>query len=379
MKMKSRKFVVLAIALLLVSATICTAQQSTTPMKNGDVIQMVGSGLGDDAVIDLIQSSGTQFDLSSSGVAGLKKAKVSAKVIAAMKAAEAARLAAAKADAASVAASPAGSQTASAAMQVAPAVAALPPCQAVPVPAAASQQAMAAVTIVAGGNIQPLPPAMTQVAQTGTGPAGSGAGLLSLDKLATSNLSFASLSSKALMFMPQVAVATKLISTFHHAGKPPATTVAMALPGAHAAVVAPPPSFALDVQYGNVVNLNPDEYQPVLVQLTPSSTSFRLVGARQLVQQANGLAPQQGAITEKRVEVKASQLDRGHVTLEPAAPLPPGEYAVVLRAVNAQNAAAASSPAAAQTPSVTPSPASNSQVEYMAWDFSVAAANNPQQ
>jgi hypothetical protein len=380
MKMKSRKSAVLAIALLLVSATICTAQQGTAPMKNGDVIQMVGSGLGDDAVIDLIQSSSTQFDLSSSGVAGLKKAKVSAKVIAAMKAAEAARLAAAKADAASVAASPAGSQTASAATQAAHAATALPPCQAVPVPAAAnSQQAMAAVAIVAGGNAQPLPPAMTQVAQTGTGPAGSGPGLLSLDKLATSNLSFASLSSKALMFMPQVAVATKLIGAFHHAGKPPATTVAMALPGAHAAVAAPPSSFALDVQYGNVVNLNPDEYQPTLVQLTPSSNSFRLVGARQLVQQANGLAPQQGAITEKRVEVKASQLDRGHVTLEPAAPLPPGEYAVVLRAVNAQNATAASSSAAAQTASgATAAPVSNSQVEYMAWDFSVAVASAPQ-
>lgn len=371
--MKSRNLVVLAIALFLAAANVCPAQ-SPAAMKNDDVIQMVGSGLSDDAVIDLIQSSSTEFDLSTKGLAALKKAKVTPKVVAAMKSAEAARQSAAKADTASPAPiSPLAPGASKAA--------ALPPCQPVPAQAVASQPAPN-VSFLAGRNTLPLPGTLTQIAQANasmTGPSGIGPNAQSLQKLATSNLNFASFSSKALMFVPQVAVASKLIGAIHHASKPAGSTVAMALPGAHASSAAPGSSFLVDVQYGNVTGLNPDEYQPALVQLTPSANNFRLVGARQVVPQANGTT-QQSAITEKRIEVKASQLDRGHVTLEPAAPLAPGEYAVVMRPVAVQTAPPASTPTAAQTaPAATPAQASQpSQVEYMAWDFSVSGASTPQ-
>lgn len=376
--MKSRNLVVLAITVFLVIANVCPAQDSA-PMKNDDVIQMVGSGLSDDAVIDLIHSSSTEFDLSTKGLAALKKAKVSAKVLAAMKAAEASRQAAAKAVAASPAPiSPLAPGTSKAA--------ALPPCQPVPAPVVASQPAPN-VSLIAGGNTLPLPGTLTQIAQSNTPMAGSFGttpNAQSLQKLATSNLNFASFSSKALMFVPQVAVATKLIGAIHHTSKPAGSTVALALPGAHAAAAAPAISPIFDVQYGNVTGLNPDEYQPALVQLTPSANNFRLVGARQVAPQANG-AVQQSAITERRIDVKASQLDRGHVTLQPSAPLPPGEYAIVMRSVagqvQAQSSVPASTPAAAQAaPAATVAQASPpSQVEYMAWDFSVSASSIQQQ
>lgn len=369
--MKSRNFVVLAIAVFL--AADVSQAQIPAPMKNDDVIQMVGSGLSDDAVIDLIQSSSTQFDLSTGGVAALKKAKVSTKVVAAMKAAETARKAAAKADAASPAPiSPLAPRTS--------ATATLPPCQ--PVPTAAASQPAPNVSLVADGNTLPLPGTLTQIAQTNTSMAGPGStsNAQSLQKLATSNLSFASFSSKALMFIPQVAVASKLIGAIHHTSKPASTTVALALPGAHAAAAAPVASPIFDIQYGNVTGLNPDEYQPALVQLTPSTNNFRLIGARQVAPQANG-AIQQSAITEKRMDVKSSQLDRGHVTLQPSAPLPPGEYAIVMRSVAVQNAGPTATPATTQAgPTVAPAQASQpSQVEYMAWDFSVSPASTPQQ
>jgi hypothetical protein len=361
--MKAIKIVAVIAAAFMSTAGICHGQQGTAPLKNDDVVQMIGAGLGDEAVIDLIQSSSTQFELSPSALATLKKAKVSARVIAAMKAAEASKQAAAQKGAGNAGA-------ASDARQPALAASSLPPCQPAPSqssnPAAPSAmttvQATPSVNIMAGSGTLPLQPSTAQVAQASSslaGPFANGPSLQSLEKLASSNLNFASLSSKALMFVPQVAVATKLMSTLHHASKPPATTVALGLPGLHAAVAAPTASFFIDVQYENVAGLNPDEYEPALVQLTPSR-NFRLIGARQIVQQADGV-PQQGAITEKRIEVKVSRLDRGHLTLEPPTPLPAGEYGVVFRWVSVRNPVPPSSAGSPQT----------TQPEYLAWDFSV--------
>jgi hypothetical protein len=368
---KSLKHVVVWIAALVLTAGASWGQQGAAPLKNDDVIQMVGAGLGDDAVIDLIQSSSTQFDLSTSSLVALKRAKVSGKVIAAMRGSEAANVAAAKASPASaksVAATvPASAPPWSPAAGAPPAI----------LQQASSQTAVATtqgpqpptVVLLSGGNSLPLQPAMAQAAQVnapGMGTLGSAFNVNSLEKLAMSNMNFMAISSKALMFVPQVAIATKVFSALHHASKPPAVTVAYALPGSHAAVTAPVGSLALDVQYGSVPNLNSDEYEPALVKLTPSKDNWRLLGARQILQQPIG-GQQQGTIVEKKIEIKSTRLDHGHVRIEPAAQLPPGEYAVVLRPLNNQKSQVAESPA----------PQENAQIEYLGWDFSVPSAPGP--
>ena len=110
--MKSLKHLVVLIAALFLTAGVIHGQKGSDPMKNDDVIQMVGAGLGDDAIVDLIQSSSSQFDVSNRALAALKKAKVSGKVIEAMRAAEAANKSTAKAAPAPVTSAMAVAQTA---------------------------------------------------------------------------------------------------------------------------------------------------------------------------------------------------------------------------------------------------------------------------
>lgn len=62
--MKAIRVAVVIVGAFISTARLCLGQQETASLKNEDVIQMVGGGLGDDAVIDLIHSSGTQFNLS---------------------------------------------------------------------------------------------------------------------------------------------------------------------------------------------------------------------------------------------------------------------------------------------------------------------------
>jgi len=355
--MKSLQLMVVLIAALVFAADSARAQQGSAPLKNDDIVQMVGAGLGDDAVIDLIQSSGTQFDLTPSSLVALKKAKVSGKIIAAMKASETARTAAAVVPSAATLTSvptPTG-----------------PPSPNAPVaPAAAPVQQMPVVALVSGGNSLALQPTIAQAAQANApamGPLGSAFNMDSLEKLATSNMNFMSMSSKALMFVPQVAIATKVFSALHHASKPPAVTVVYALPNSHAAVTAPAGPLALDVQYGSVPNLNPDEYEPALVKLTPSKDNWRLLGARQILQQAAG-GQQQGNFVEKRIDTKSTRLDHGHVRIEPSSQLPPGEYAVVLRPLNNHNGNQKSQVGA------NSAALENAQIEYLGWDFSVPPA-----
>lgn len=74
-----RKAIAAAVGLLLVGAPV-----HAETLDNKAVIQLVGVGLGDQAVIAKINSSATQFDTSTDALIALKNAGVSSAVIAAM-------------------------------------------------------------------------------------------------------------------------------------------------------------------------------------------------------------------------------------------------------------------------------------------------------
>ena len=66
-------------------------------------------------------------------------------------------------------------------------------------------------------------------------------------------------------------------------------------------------------------------------------------------------------IDEERTPLQATRLERGHLQLEPAAPLPPGEYGLVLRPTRADKPKKGVSQTGAEQ-----------SVFYSVWDFSVA-------
>lgn len=89
----SRLAVIAGLLLASSAGSTCLAQPAEGPadgadsagvLANADVVQMLRSGLGDDAVIAAIQKARTQFDLGSSSLAELRYAGVSDRVIVAM-------------------------------------------------------------------------------------------------------------------------------------------------------------------------------------------------------------------------------------------------------------------------------------------------------
>ncbi len=96
------------------------------------------------------------------------------------------------------------------------------------------------------------------------------------------------------------------------------------------------PSFS--VNFSNVTGVNPDEFEPALVKLTPSQNSCRIVGATEGKEDAasNPAADWQiySSFLEERVAVKSQKSAKGQYQITPASSLMPGEYAIVLRPVS---------------------------------------------
>jgi hypothetical protein len=86
--MRLTKIASVTIAIFLI-LTPLTAQQSTAPLTNADVVKMVKAGLAETTIVAAIAAHDTQFDLSSSGLQALSQGGVSSKVIRAMLAADA--------------------------------------------------------------------------------------------------------------------------------------------------------------------------------------------------------------------------------------------------------------------------------------------------
>jgi hypothetical protein len=109
-------------------------------------------------------------------------------------------------------------------------------------------------------------------------------------------------------------------------------------PASAMTVAAKRPSFY--VTYGDVPGLNPDEWAPVLVRLAPVGSGWRFVSA--LVGPPGAASRTDADWAVKRglvhLEMRGSiaGVMRGTVRLTLAAPLDPGDYAVVIRPVFVQ-------------------------------------------
>jgi hypothetical protein len=123
------------------------------------------------------------------------------------------------------------------------------------------------------------------------------------------------------------------------------------------------PSFL--AVFKDVPGLNPEDLAPVLVRLTPAASGVRLIAAlRGRADQASRTDPDWDVVHDLKqdiVRTDLQKLDRGDMRLTPAADLPPGEYAIVLRLASKRKVAG----------SAVLGPDGEGRVFSVAWDFAV--------
>jgi hypothetical protein len=89
-----------------------------------------------------------------------------------------------------------------------------------------------------------------------------------------------------------------------------------------------------EIKYASIPGLDPDEFEPALVKVAPSPNSLRLIGSIKTKKRESGEAARcELKVVEDRVSAKITRVARGHAELAPSAPLPPGDYAIVLRPI----------------------------------------------
>ncbi|HKF51905.1 MAG TPA: hypothetical protein VKB26_06305 [Candidatus Acidoferrales bacterium] len=297
------------------------AQQAQKPLTDADVVQMVKAGLGESVVVATIKANPGNYDMSPDQLIALKKAGVTQAEMDAIVAVT---------NGGAAAATPANAgagtgNTAAAAGVSAP-------------PARASR--MPSVALMQDGNSQQMPLEKTQLAQTKTKPTSMTA--LAGDSVVTEAI-------QAGVGTAAYGAASHINSgvgstTVQQAGsifsgvlskRKPTVTYVWGVPGpaSATAVQTTMPKFA--VNFANTPGINPDEFAPMIVKLTPAQNTCRLVGATQGKEdaQSHNAADWEvySSFVEDQVAVTLQKTKPGEYEMSPQAALLPGEYAVVLR------------------------------------------------
>jgi len=93
------------------------------------------------------------------------------------------------------------------------------------------------------------------------------------------------------------------------------------------------PTFA--VNFVQTPGVNPAEYAPQIVKLTPAQNTCRILGATEGKEDARSTPAADwqmySGFVEERAAVTSRELRPGEYEVTPSSPLLPGEYALVLR------------------------------------------------
>jgi hypothetical protein len=128
-------------------------------------------------------------------------------------------------------------------------------------------------------------------------------------------------------------------------------------------------SPAFEIDYAHIPGVDPDRYQPAIVQLVPTNDNYRLVAAAE-TDGANAGALPRGPIIEESVATERTRLGRGQYRVAPRTSLGPGEYALVLRPI-AESRRERRRNAEASLGELLGG--STSQILYLTWEFSIGA------
>jgi hypothetical protein len=358
--------------------TLSAFAQGKRPLTNDDVIKLVKSGFTDDVIVAMIEANDSAFDVSISGMTSLKDAGISSSVMAAMLKAEGR-----KRETAGPSSAPAqspgqpppvmnpsmsgggGGDYMSQMMSMAMSMGRGGPGMGSGMSGMLDSSQLPPLFLLAGDTRQAVKPSIAQVASTqtkGDGMPGAGSAaagmLMSLGRQA---LSFGVVGG-SMFAGPGAGIAMGMMGGMgamgHHG--PPKVTYVWALPGAQSSSLVASSTPRFEMSYGNLLGIDPDAYEPQLIQLVGSKDNWRLVGATKTPQGQIGTEAYE-KVTEVRIGVKSERLARGQVQIEPKEPLPPGEYAVVLRAIHPGKRAEGSLGGGAET-----------SIFFSVWDFTVS-------
>jgi hypothetical protein len=125
------------------------------------------------------------------------------------------------------------------------------------------------------------------------------------------------------------------------------------------------PTFEID--FAHIPGVDPDKYQPAIVQLVPTNDNYRLVAAAE-TDGASGSLPR-GPIIEEGVVTESTRVGRGQYRISPKATLGPGEFALVLRPIPESKRQRRRNEEASLGELLG---GSTSQILYLTWEFSIA-------
>lgn len=343
------------------AAALEVAPEVPGNVGNADIQEMVAAKFSDSTIIAVIDANVVAFDLSPRALVALKNAGASEQVIEAMLAAAAAENRAAELEPAPVtkpaetSASVEYAKLTEMIEQLAAKQEAAEKAQRAPEPPAARADPTPRVWLVDEDERAPIAPTIAQVAfAEGNGKRGER--MKNLSGLANQALAFAS---------PAVSgIATTIGSLFRPNEERTAVWALAATQSARVLDVAP----VFEIDYAHIPGVDPEKYQPAIVQLVPTDDNYRLVAAAE-TDGTNARAVPRGPIIEETVATAATRLDRGRYRVAPQGALGPGEYALVLRPI-AQTGRRRGRGSEASLGELMGG--STSQILYLTWEFSIA-------
>jgi hypothetical protein len=308
---RPKQLCLLALTLICLTTFQPTAysQETKKPLTNADVVKLLENGFGDEQIIRTIEASPSQFDISADALIELKKAGVSQTVISAML---------------------------KAAPKTTPVASESPPAPVVSTPPAQPYALIASTTTkpVLSANVPTVVQTKAKGDNLGTILADSVVQDISSTAI-TSVAASAITATPGVATLPIVGAAGAVMLKMPGMRRDPTFTYVYALAGRQSSTVIDTTNLNFELFFGDVVGANPDDFEAVIIKISPTNNNWRLIGAQKTKAKyfESGERTELNFIEEK-VLSKTTKLGRGHVQLEPEKPLTEGEYGVVLRPVS---------------------------------------------
>jgi hypothetical protein len=295
------------------------AQQAPKLLTNDDVITMVKSGLPESVVVRDIQTHPGKYNTSTAELVRLHKAGVTENELNAMMA------------------GPSSFSEKDAPVKTAKAAPTAPP------EAPASKSRMPKLYLAEGSALKELPLEKTQLAETKTKP--SSMKNLAADSAVTQAMQAgvntaawdtAAHMNSAIGGQTVQQAGTIFSGVLGH--RTPTVTYVWGVPGPASGNVLQTSKPAFTVDFSRTIGINPDDYEPAIVKLTPAQNTCRIVGATQGKEDVRSTPAADWQMyshfLEEGVATTPQKLGPGKYKIAANSELFPGEYGVVLRPVS---------------------------------------------
>jgi hypothetical protein len=312
MYVRFRSFATMLATLSVLLTTVFA--QSGKPLTNDDIISMVKNGMPESVIVKAIQSGTGKFDTSPAELVRMHKAGVTESELNAMMGPPAA----------SASATP-PHETASPAEP----------------PEAKSRMPKAYVAI--GSEFKELPLEKTQLAETKAKPSSmrglaSDSAMTQAMQSGVSTAAWDTANHTNSMVGGQVVQGAGSIfsSTLGH--HTPTITYVWGVPNPASANVLKTTKPQFTVDFARAFGVNPEDYEPTIVKLTPAQRTCRIVGATEAKADVKSTPAADWQMyshfLEERAAATAQKLGPGKYKITTSSELVPGEYGVVLRPVS---------------------------------------------